>query len=73
MKNVDNERIERLLGMIEEEIVDTKISQNAALEVLKRIQINQAKELESIRFNTGWCLYVLIGVLIAVSTGWFWQ
>jgi len=73
MTNFDLERTERLLSMIEEQIMDSKITQNATLEVLKEMRANQKKELENIRFNTGWGLYILIAILISVSTGWFWE
>ena len=67
MSNPEFERTERLLAMIEDQLMDSKITQNATLEVLKQIRDNQRKELENIRFNTGWCIYILISVTI----GWF--
>lgn len=71
MSNPEFERTERLLAMIEDQLMDSKITQNATLEVLKQIRDNQRKELENIRFNTGWCIYILIPILISVTIGWF--
>ena len=73
MQNSDIERLERIVGVIEQNQIDTHSTLREAVTILARIQINQQKELESIRFNTGWSLYILVAILISVSTGWFWQ
>ena len=73
MSTDDHDRAERLLSMIEEAQHNGNQDLNDMLSVLMRMEARQKKELESIRFNTGWCLYVLIFILVSLTTGWFWE
>jgi hypothetical protein len=73
MEPDDTVRTNRLLEMLNDEVHDAKITQNATLEVLKDIRKYQAESLASIRFNTNVCFCLLLCILISVSTGWFWE
>jgi hypothetical protein len=73
MQGNDTERLERLVSMVEQNQIDAHASLREAITILAHMQANQKKELESIRFNTGWSLYILVAILISVSSGWFWQ
>lgn len=70
--NDDQDTAHRLLRQIEQEQHYGNEQQADLLAVLLRIEANQKRELESIRFNTGWCFYALICILISVTAGLFW-